>query len=51
MSNANLKAREIYFSSNNFPGYYYQLSAKLGDGGIGVVYAALLKEIKTNKVI
>ena len=50
MSNKNPKARETFFLSTKFPGYYYQLSALLGDGGMGVVYAALLKEIKTNKV-
>ena len=48
MSDTNLKAREIFFLSKKFPGHYYELSAKLGVGGVGTVYGVLLKDIKTN---
>ena len=42
-----LKREDIFFESENFPGHYYELISKLGEGAVGVIYAVLLKELMT----
>ena len=42
-----LKRDDILLFSENFPGHYYEFSSKLGEGGMGFVYAVLLKELET----
>ena len=50
MRDRDLKARDVIILSIKFPGHYYELAAKLGVGGVGVVYGVLLKDMKTNQV-
>ena len=46
-SSTSLRREDILFLSENFPGHYYEITSKLGEGGIGVIYAVLLRELKT----
>ena len=50
MSDTSEKLDGIFFLSTNFDDHYYELSSELGVGGIGVVYGAFLKNMKTNQV-
>ena len=47
----NLRREDCLFLSETFPGHYYELTSKLGEGGIGVVYAVLLKDLETRKPV
>ena len=46
-----LKRDDILLFSENFPGHYYEFSSKLGEGGMGFVYAVLLKELETRQPV
>ena len=46
-----IRQEDGLFLSENFPGHFYELTSKLGTGSVGVVYAVLLKELKTRKPV
>ena len=45
-----LEYDESKFPSKVFPGHYYEAIDILGEGGIGTVYAVLLRNLKTKQV-
>ena len=46
-----LKKSDTFFDSKVFPGHIYEISHELGEGGVGIVYAVLLREAATNKIV